>query len=132
MCSDKTFWLNTFILFVLLSNTEVSLAADFNPVAPAPSADVVDANTKANLMTAISRANLSPAAKNIQVIPDDGTLILRGVVKDDRERQTISTLAEQNGCTNIKNELKVQAVPKRQVASKRTGSKKPLIITRSR
>lgn len=122
----KIFRLSTLALFVLLSSTGVSLAADFNPVAPSPSADVVDANTKANLMTAISQSNLSPAAKNIQVIPDDGAFILRGVVKDDRERQTIGSLAQQAGCTNIKNELKVQT------ATKRTRSKKPLIINRTR
>src|ERR1700721_3170714 len=107
MRANRMFGLSVFTLLVLSSIAISSSATDFDPLVVAPGGAEIDANNKANLMRAIGQADLSPEAKNIQVIGKNGSTILRGVVKDDRERQTIGSLAEQAGCTNIKNELTV-------------------------
>jgi hypothetical protein len=125
MRANRMFELSVFTLLVLSSIAIPSSATDFDPLIAAPSGAEVDANNKASLMRAIGQADLSPEAKNIQVIGKNGSTILRGVVKDDRERQTIGSLAQQAGCSNIKNELTVASAARKKIPSKALIINKP-------
>jgi osmotically-inducible protein OsmY len=68
----------------------------------------VDYHTKDNLLHAINQNKLSEDAQHINITNANGNIILRGFVKDNRERMLISTLAHQNAASNIINELKIR------------------------
>ena len=62
-----------------------------------------------SLMRAINTGNLSDDAKHISVSYINGSTVLTGYVKDDRERQLISNLAQQANCPDIVNKLEVKS-----------------------
>jgi hyperosmotically inducible periplasmic protein len=56
----------------------------------------------------VANKGLSMDAKNVKIITRDGNVTLRGVVKDDQEKQTIQDEAQRvQGVKNVENQLDV-------------------------
>ncbi len=70
-----------------------------------------DFKAKSDLMRAIRDNKLSQDAQNITITADhsNGSTILRGYVKDDKEKMAIANFAHQSGCDTVVNELKVRS-----------------------
>ncbi len=69
-----------------------------------------DIDISARLRKAIvSDGNLSMNAKNVKIITRDGSVTLRGVVKDDDEKKAVQDLASRTeGVKNVENQLDVE------------------------
>jgi osmotically-inducible protein OsmY len=70
-----------------------------------------DVNTSAAIRRAVVKDDsLSAMAKNVKIITANGTVTLRGPVKDDAEKAKIAELAQSAaGNTKIDNQLEVKA-----------------------
>ena len=100
---------NLILVIIILSITKQNcLAVDFDPTHAATSIAGAGDDNSAQVSAAISKAKISPNSKNVEVLYQNGSIVLRGTVDNDRDRQTIGNAAEQCGCVSIKNELTVR------------------------
>jgi osmotically-inducible protein OsmY len=60
--------------------------------------------------TVVKNDGLSMTAKNVKIITQDGVVTLRGVVKSEKEKQTIGDLAQKTeGVSRVDNQLEIKA-----------------------
>ncbi len=94
----------------LADNTRRNKDHDVQPSAQNQSNDRADIKLSANLRRKIMRKKgLSVDAQNIKIISENGSLVLRGPVKTEQEKQIIDDLAKRC-CDKVpyKNELEVK------------------------
>ena len=96
------------------------------------SPEVQALHAKENLLDSIKNLGLSNDAQKINVTTANNSTILNGFVKDDRERQLISHLAEQANCPGIINKLKVRAPVQSTSSSKQASKAKTIVIKNGR
>jgi hyperosmotically inducible protein len=92
-------------------NTRKNKDHNTQPTAQNQSNDREDIKLSANLRNKIMhKKGLSIDAQNIKIISENGSLVLRGPVKTEQEKQIIDDLAKQC-CTKVsyKNELEVKS-----------------------
>jgi len=94
--------------FLLIAIQQSCLATDYDPLAPpATSVQGAGSNNSSEVNLAIQQSDLPAESKHVEVLYLNGSVVLRGIVNSDRDRQLIGGIAEKCGCVSIKNELKV-------------------------
>ena len=83
-----------------------------------------DHKTNVDLAQAIKDSKLSQDAQNITVVNENGSTVLRGFAKNEREKMAVANLAHQCGCVSVVNELKVRSTKN----TKSSGTAKPVIL----
>ncbi len=106
---NKSFKLISTTTLFLMAAQQNCLATDFDPlVPPASSVSASGGDNSAALILAIRNSNeLSEVSRHVNVTCKDGAMIISGTVTSDRDRQQISAIAQQNGCTDVRNEVTV-------------------------
>jgi osmotically-inducible protein OsmY len=106
----KQFMLTTVVLTMLGSTFLQCSAQEAGSDIQFPNAATPKISPQQNLMYAISENQLlSDDAKHISVTNINGSTVLTGFVKNDRERQLISHLAQEANCIDIVNKLKIKS-----------------------
>ncbi len=103
---------------ILISAQPNCLATDFDPLAPpASSVSGAGGNNAGQVVLGIQNSKvLSETSKHVNVIYENGAVVITGTVASDRDRQEISGIAEKCGCANVRNEVKVAgSVPTKKV-----------------
>ena len=106
------------VTLVLISSQQNCLAVDFDPTHAATSVQGAGGDNSVEVNRAIQQANISANSKKVEAIYQNGSIVLRGTVDSDRDRQTIDNAAEKCGCVSIKNEIVVNKNPKRNSKTK--------------